>query len=330
MRHDLTSRDFSLVIPAFNEEQVLALLLERLTEELDTWTGVEWEVVIVDDGSTDRSVELILRQHAKDQRFKAVVLSRNFGHQAAVSTGLAYADARFIGVIDADLQDPLDVLRQLYEACANSGANIAYGVREARDAPFLLSVCYKAFYRFMNRFSDHPWPIDAGDFGVIDQRAVSILRSLPEAGRVLRGLRSWIGLRQVGIAYVRPRRQAGRSKYNFMLLAKLAIDSVVSFTSAPLQLAVFCGLSTGLFCLMIGALFLANRLFPSFTVFGYSIGASPGTATIVILICLVSAMNFFCLGIMGQYLAIVLREAKRRPQAIVQQIIGDLPANDKR
>jgi glycosyltransferase involved in cell wall biosynthesis len=328
MEQQTAQKEFSLIIPVFNEEQILPLLCKKLAEELDSWVAGEWEVIFVDDGSSDRTFQLILQQQEKDPRFKAVMLSRNFGHQAAVSVGLNYADAKYTGVIDADLQDPLPVLQKLYEASTRSGANVAFGVRHERDAPWLLSLSYKIFYRFMGLFSDHPWPVDAGDFCVIDRRAILILRSMPETSRILRGLRSWIGLRQMAIPYVRPRRQAGRSKYNLVRLIRLALDSIVSFTSAPLQFAVICGFSTGLICLFISLLFLLNRLFPSFTIFGYSIGASPGTATIAILLSLVSAMNFFCLGIVGQYLAVILKEVKRRPQAIVQQTVGDLKAID--
>ena len=328
MDHTFSNKEFSLIIPAFNEEQVLPLLCQALAGELDSWVTGQWEVIFVDDGSTDRTVQLMLQQHEKDPRFKAVVLSRNFGHQAAVATALQYASSEFVGVIDADLQDPLPVLRELYDACARSGANVAFGVRQQRDAPWLLDLSYKAFYRFMSRFSDHPWPIDAGDFCVLDRRAVLILRSMPESSRILRGLRSWIGLHQAAIPYTRPRRRAGQSKYNFVQLTKLAVDSIVSFTSAPLQFGVICGLSTALICVLISLLFLINRLFPTFTIFGYSIGARPGTATTVILVSLLFAINFFCLGIMGQYLAVVLKEVKRRPQAVVQQTIGDLRTFD--
>jgi polyisoprenyl-phosphate glycosyltransferase len=316
--------ELSVVVPVFNEEQVLPILVKTLVLELDSWVKGRWEVIFVDDGSSDKTAQLIHEQHALDARFKGLILSRNFGHQPAVSCGIAYAQGRFVGFIDADLQDPLPVLRLLYCACSVDGANIAFGVRRQRDASILLKLSYKIFYRFMNRFSDQPWPVDAGDFCVMDRASVSMVLSLPETGRILRGLRSWVGLRQVAVEYERPRRQAGRSKYNFFRLTRLAIDSIVSFSSAPLLLAVWSGLSMSVLCTVIIAIFLLNRLFPSFSIFGYSIGASPGTATIVTLISLLFSINFFCLGIIGQYLAIVLREVKRRPQAVVQKVVGQL------
>jgi dolichol-phosphate mannosyltransferase len=316
--------EFSVIIPVYNEEEILPKLFPALTAAFDFWVNGFWEVIFVDDGSTDRTAVLIAQHNASDPRFKSVRLSRNFGHQAAVSSGLVFAAGRYIGVIDADLQDPIDILRAMYEACRTEACNVAYGVRRKREVPFLLDLSYKTFYRFMNRFSDYPWPVDAGDFCVIDRRALLLLLRLPESARILRGLRSWIGLRQMAFSYERPKRAAGRSKYNLVRLIRLAVDSIVGFSLAPLQFAVVAGLCTSFFCVLITGLFLLNRLLPEFTLFGYSVGASPGIATVVILVSFLSAINFFCLAIMGQYLAMVLREAKRRPQAIVQELIGEV------
>jgi glycosyltransferase involved in cell wall biosynthesis len=323
-RQLMESIRFSLIIPAYNEEAVLNRLFGDLETELSSWVQGGWEVIFVDDGSTDGTTEIISNKNTEDHRFKAVLLSRNFGHQAAVSTGLSYAQGKFIGIIDADLQDPLEVLEQMYQACQEGRCNVAYGVRQQRHAPLFLDLSYKVFYRFMNRFSDHPWPVDAGDFCVLDRQTVDLLLQLPENTRILRGLRSWIGLKQLAFPYHRPARAAGRSKYNLIRLTHLALDSMVGFSSAPLQFAVLCGLCVSVLCGLTTALFTLNRLFPSFTVFGYSVGANPGVATIVILVLLTSAFNFLCLGIIGQYLALVVREVKRRPQSVVLRTVGQL------
>jgi len=316
--------ELSVIIPVYNEEDVLPKLIPALTAAFGSWVSGDWEVVFIDDGSGDRTPRLITEVNATDRRFKSVRLSRNFGHQAAVSTGLAFAAGRFVAVIDADLQDPLSILRQMYEACRSGACNVAYGVRKRREAPVLLDLSYRMFYRFMNRFSDHPWPIDAGDFCVLDRTALQLLLRLPESTRILRGLRSWIGLCQIPFSYDRPSRIAGTTKYNFGRLSRLALDSVVGFSMAPLQFAVIAGFFTSFFCVVITGLFVLNRLVPGFTLFGYSVGASRGVATVVILVSLVSAMNFFCLAIIGQYLSLVLREVKRRPQAIIQELIGEV------
>jgi polyisoprenyl-phosphate glycosyltransferase len=147
---------FSLIIPTYNEQEVLPKLFGAVTDALSSWVQGDWEVIFVDDGSRDNSAAPVASQNQNDPRFKGLRLSRNFGHQAAVSTGLAYASGRYIGVVDADLQDPMEVLCILYKACSERAFNIAYGVRKKRDAPFFLDLCYKSFYRFMNRFSDHP------------------------------------------------------------------------------------------------------------------------------------------------------------------------------
>jgi len=316
--------ELSVVIPVYNEEEVLPKLFCVLTPALNSWVHGRWDVIFVDDGSIDQTASLIAGRNATDPRFKSVRLSRNFGHQAAVSTGLAFAAGRFIGVIDADLQDPLDILRTMYEACRSGACNVAYGVRKRREVPILLDLSYKTFYRFMNRFSDHPWPVDAGDFCVLDRKAAQVLVQLPETTRILRGLRSWIGLRQTPFSFDRPKRGAGHSKYNLSRLSRLALDSVIGFSAAPLQFAVIAGLFTSFFCAVITGLFFLNRLLPGFTLFGYFVGANAGVATIVILVSFVSAINFFCLAIIGQYLSMVLREVKRRPQAIVQELIGEV------
>jgi len=325
---EVRTLEFSLIVPVYNEEEVLQGLFQALVQALDSSVQGNWEVIFVDDGSNDRTASTIATQNTKDPRFKEVRLSRNFGHQAAVSTGLAYAAGQYIGVIDADLQDPLNVLCQMYAACRAGRCNVAYGVRAQREGSLLLDLSYKTFYRFMNRFSDHPWPVDAGDFCVFDRRALQLLLQLPETTRILRGLRSWIGLRQLPFPYRRPRRAAGTSKYSLLRLTRLAIDSIVGFSTAPLQFAVVSGLTTSFLCVVMTGLFLLNRLIPSFTLFGYAVGANPGVATIVILVSLVSAINFLCLGIIGQYLALVLREVKRRPQAVVRELIGEMRRQD--
>ena len=319
-----TEIELSVIVPVYNEEAVLPELVSALCAALDSWVAGRWEVIFVDDGSRDGTAFLIAATNEKDARFKSVRLSRNFGHQAAVSTGLAFAAGRFVGVIDGDLQDPLDILKKMYEACRAGACNVAYGVRETRQAPMFLDLGYRMFYRFMNRFSDHPWPVDAGDFCVLDRRALHLLLKLPETTRILRGLRSWIGLRQMPFCYHRPKRVAGTTKYNLSRLSRLALDSVIGFSMAPLQFAVIAGFFTSFFCALATGLFVLNRFFPEFTLFGYSVGASPGVATIVILVSLISAINFFCLAIIGQYLSLVLREVKRRPQAIVQELVGEI------
>ncbi len=314
----------SVVVPCFNEEAALPAFLADAVEPIDTATGGVWQIIFVDDGSTDRSAAIILEHHHRDQRVACLRLSRNFGHQAALNCGLAYANGQHVAVMDCDLQDPIKVLVDLYKKCIIEGNDIAFAVRAKRTGNPLLRVCYRAFYRVMQKLSDHEWPLDAGDFCVFNKKVHGVLLSLPENVRVLRGLRSWVGLKQAALAYTRPAREHGRSKYNLAKLGSLAASSLVNFSTAPLRLAVWIGLTMAFVCFALFVLLLANRVFPRFSIFGYYIGANPGIATVGLLLCLIGSMLFFCIGILGEYLAMILKEIKRRPAAIIQQRIGDL------
>ena len=315
---------FSIIIPCHNEEESLPALLSALVPQLEQGVGRSWEIVFVDDGSRDRSLELIARAHATDSRIKAISLSRNFGHQPALACGLAFASGEIIGVMDCDLQDTPDVLMQLYSRVKNDGYDVCYGVRKRREASMVKNACYRMFYRIMRGLSEHPWPEDAGDFSVFNRRVHRTILSLPETVRVLRGLRSWIGFRQTEVAVDRPDRKHGTTKYNVFRLWSLALSSLTGFSYVPLRMASMIGIGMGFFSLLLGALFVLNRWLPTFTPFGYNIGANPGTTTIILFLAIISSMLFFCLGIMGEYLVVLTKEVKGRPTAIADRVIGNL------
>lgn len=316
---------FSVIIPLYNEEEAIPALLAALVPQIDRHIDGEWEIVFVDDGSRDRSLELIARAHATDPRIKAIALSRNFGHQAALACGLTFASGEIVGVMDCDLQDSPDVLLQLYSRVRDEGCDVCYGVRRRRQTSALKNACYRGFYRLMGALSEHPWPEDAGDFSVFNRRVHRAILSLPETVRVLRGLRSWVGFRQAEIAVDRPDRKHGATKYNFFRLWSLAVSSLTGFSYVPLRVASMIGIAMGFFSLLLGGLFLLNRWIPQFTLFGYNIGANPGTTTIILFLAIISSMLFFCLGIMGEYLVVLVKEVKGRPTAIADRLIGDLP-----
>ncbi len=320
-----SSPAFSVVVPCYNEEEALPSLLEALVPVLEAKVGESWEIVLVDDGSYDRTLEMIARANLEDPRIKGVGLSRNFGHQPAVACGLAFASGQIVGVMDADLQDTPEVLLQMYAKVHEGGFDVCYGVRARREASGLKNVCYKTFYRMMRWLSEHPWPEDAGDFSVFNRRVHRTILSLPESVRVLRGLRSWVGFRQTELAVSRPDRQHGRPKYNLLRLVSLAISSFTGFSYVPLRAASLLGLGMGVVSLLLGSLFLLNRWVPHFTLLNYYIGASPGTTTIILFLAIVSSMLFFCLGIMGEYFVVLLKEVKGRPTAIASRLIGDVP-----
>jgi dolichol-phosphate mannosyltransferase len=319
----------AVVVPCYNEEDSLRPLFEALIPALDEATCGSWKIVCVDDGSIDATFDILTRQNLKDARVSAVRLSRNFGHQAALSVGLAYARGEYIGIIDCDLQDPVAVLLQLYRKSISEQLDVCYGIRAWRDAPLLLRVAYSAFYRIIHATSGQKWPRDAGDFCVMSARCQRALLALPEQSRMLRGLRCWVGFRQAGIAYQRPARLHGSSKYNLRRLVSLALQGFVSFSTVPLRLASFVGMATGLISILFGSAVLINRLFPHFTVLHYWVGASPGVATLLVFVSFALSILFMCVGVIGEYLIVLLEESKRRPSAIVSSVIGDISLQDR-
>ena len=313
---------FSLIIPCFNEQDSIGPLLDTLKALLTARFGEKWEIILVDDGSRDSTRAIILGARELDPRIKGVFLSRNFGHQPAIFSGLVYATGTYVGVMDADMQDPPAVLLECLNKASANNLDIVYAVRKNRRSALILKLCYWCFYRLMGLLSSHPWPLDAGDFSVMSHRAVSLIIELPEHVRILRGLRSWIGLRHGFVEYDRPERARGESKYGAVKLTALALNSLFSFSHIPLRLASLIGLLMACVSLVAGLFLLANRFFPHFTFFGYYVGANPGTTTIVLLLLFFGSLLFLCLGIIGEYLRILLDEAKKRPVAIVEARAG--------
>ncbi|HJT79728.1 MAG TPA: glycosyltransferase family 2 protein [Chthoniobacterales bacterium] len=312
----------SVVIPCFNEQECIPDLLAGLLPRLETATSGSWEVILVDDGSYDRTPELIQAENARDGRVRGLLLSRNFGHQSAIFAGIAYASGHYLGVMDADLQDPPAVLIECYEKAQREQLDLVYAVRQRRQGGRALKFAYWIFYRIMHLFAESAWPLDAGDFSIFSRRLAQLVMRLPEHVRVLRGLRSWVGLKQGSINYERPQRDKGESKYSFLKLVGLAMNSLTSFSNLPLRLASVVGLLMSGFSIVLGIFLLINRFFPRFTIFHYYVGANPGTTTIAILLLFIGSLLFLCLGILGEYLGIVMKEVKRRPVAIVHQQIG--------
>ena len=313
----------SIVIPCYNEEDSIPLLVEQLVPVLERETGGSWNLVLVDDGSRDRTAEIIWTLHARDPRMQGVRLSRNFGHQPAVWTGIRHARGGCIGVIDCDLQDPPEVLMQLYAKVSREGYDVCAGVRGRREeAPWWLGLAYKAFYRLMNLLAEHDYTRDSGDFCVFNRRVHAVLCRLEETAAVHRGLRSWVGFRQTTVSYSRPPRARGKSKYNLVRLFWLAVNNMVNFSTAPLRLASVVGLGMGVVTLFAAVLFTVNRFVPSFQPFGYDISANAGTATIVLYLSFIASALFFCLGIIGEYLALLVKEVKHRPTTVVAETTG--------
>jgi len=309
----------SVIIPCFNEEEVLPILRQRLLEALDR-LNVAWEVVFVDDGSTDRTLQTLSEMHQQDSRVKLVGLSRNFGHQAAISAGLSYASGDAVAVMDADLQDPPDLL----VACLGrwrEGYEVVFAVRRSRKENILKRAAYRSFYWLLHTIADIPVPLDSGDFCLLDRRVVEVLRSMPERNIFLRGMRAWSGFRQIGIPYERDARAAGRTKYPFRKLLRLALDGIFAFSTFPLRVATWLGLSiVGLS--LLGVIFVLIWRFSGVSFMGQTAKDIPGWAGGIVSMLFLGGVQLLILGVMGEYLARIYSEVKLRPRWIVSTALG--------
>lgn len=315
----LAHRLVSIVIPCFNEEEVLPLLFERLRAAAEQWDA-DYEVVLVDDGSTDATWALIEAQHEADERWRGVRLARNFGHQIALWTGLKHATGDLIAVLDADLQDPPEVLPRYFDKWAE-GFDVVYAVRRKRKEGPLKRLAYFLYYRALALLSETKIPLDSGDFCVMDRRVLDAVLLTREQVPFIRGLRAWVGFRQCALEYERDRRAAGQVKYTLSKLVHLGINGIVSFSTRPLRLATYLGFAVS-FTAFAGVVFtLIQRIFrEQFAQFGMEL--PPGLATTVIAVLFLGGVQLLCLGILGEYVGRVFENVKGRPLVIVSERAG--------
>jgi glycosyltransferase involved in cell wall biosynthesis len=309
----------SVGIPVFNEQEVLPELLARLLPVLDGIEGGPHEVIFVDDGSSDNSRRLVEDAAARDPRIRVVVLSRNFGHQAALGAALDYATGDAVVLMDADLQDEPEVIPQ-FVARHRAGADVVFARRRSREEGWMLRLAYRAFYRIISALSDTRLPLDTGDFALLGQPVVAALRKLPERERYLRGLRAWVGFTQVGIDVDRQARAAGKPKYTTWKLMKLAVDGVCSFSIVPLRAAA----ATGLVAIAGSLAFSLYAVYVRLTHGQIPVGF---TASLVIMTFL-SGVQLLFLGVIGEYLGRVYGEAKGRPSYVVARVGGARSPHD--
>jgi glycosyltransferase involved in cell wall biosynthesis len=306
----------SVVLPAFNEEQVLPQAYQRLTRACqDLPFSADYELVFVNDGSADRTAEVLDRFSDSDPRVRAVHLTRNFGHQAAVSAGMSVARGDAVVVMDCDLQDPPELLPSFLNKW-KEGFQVVYAVRKARKEWLGKRLAYWAFYRLLGAISELPIPLDSGDFCLMDRHAVTLLNSLPERQRFVRGLRAWIGLKQTSLPYERDARQAGAPAYTMKALIRLAMDGLVSFSSVPLRWVTRLGILSAFGAVALGIFVIVAR-----TVFG-SDRFPWGWSSTACLILLSSSIQLLSLGIIGEYLARIFLEVKGRPTFLIARIAG--------
>jgi len=303
----------SVAIAVHNEETVLPELLRRTLNVLDGLKGGPHELLFVDDGSTDHTAALVEEAAKKDARIVLLSLSRNFGHQAALTAALDHVTGDATVVMDGDLQDTPEVIPRMAERYLE-GYDVVYAQRTGRKEAWLLRLCYFIFYRMMAMLSDTHLPLDSGDFGLMSRRAVEQLRRMPEHHRYLRGMRGWVGFRQTGIPVERSERHSGETKYGFLRLLKLAADGIFAFSIVPIRAAALLGAA---------AIFLSS-LFGLYALFAKIVlRKSPqGFTALLLLITFLSGVLLFFLGVIGEYVGRIYEESKGRPLYIVSRIVG--------
>lgn len=300
---------YSVVAPIYNEEGNIDLLYERMVKVMDS-TGEPWELILVNDGSRDRSPEMINELAAREPRIKAVHFARNFGHQTAVTAGIDHASGDAVILIDADLQDPPELILDMIERW-KAGFQVVYAVREKRigESWFKLFTA-KLFYRVIYRITDVDIPVDTGDFRLMDRKVVDVLVRMREHNRFIRGMTSWAGFRQTGVTYVREARHSGETKYPLSKMIRFAMDAITSFSYFPLQIMVYVAGALGFLALLAIPLVAVLRLLLGEGFFG-------GQATTIVLLLLMSSFQLFFLFILGQYVARTYDETRNRPLYVI-------------
>jgi dolichol-phosphate mannosyltransferase len=305
---------YSIVAPIYNEEGNIQTLYDRIRGVMDS-TGESWELVTVNDGSRDRSLELLEALAAKDPRIKIVNFARNFGHQIAVTAGLDYASGEAVVIIDADLQDPPEMILEMIERW-KAGYHVVYAVREERKGEgWFKLLTAKIFYRLIYRITDVDIPLDTGDFRLMDEKVVKVLRQMREHNRFIRGMTSWVGFKQTGISYVREARHWGETKYPFKKMVRFAMDAVTGFSYFPLQIMIYFSFVLGILAVLAIPIIGVLRLILGFDFLG-------GQVTTIILMLIIGAFQLFFLFILGQYVARIYDEARGRPLYVVATTTG--------
>lgn len=308
----MSSPALSVVIPIFNEEEILPELRRRLVAVLEAITP-DFEVIFVDDGSSDSSPGLLAAMCAEDPRLKTVVLSRNFGHQVALSAGIDHASGAAVVLMDGDLQDPPELIPDLL-AKLREGYDVVYATKGKRHEGALKRAGFRLFYRLLSRLSNLELPLDAGIFSIMDRRTVEILRSMPERNRYISGLRAYAGGRQTGIRFDRGARYAGAPRQTTRKLVRLALDALLSFSYVPLRLATYAGFATSGLAFLLLAAILVIRLFTDLAI--------PGWASVMSAVLFLGGVQLLTVGIIGEYIGRIFDEVKGRPYYVVERKLG--------
>ncbi|MCH2210955.1 MAG: glycosyltransferase family 2 protein [Fuerstiella sp.] len=304
----------SIAIPLYNEELVIAELLQRTRSVLDTLSGGPHEILFVDDGSTDATFSRIAEAAMEDSRITAISLSRNFGQQAAYCAALRHVSGDVVVMMDGDLQDPPERIPELLEKYAE-GYEVVYAIRIRRKEGLMFRACYSIFYWLIQRISFPALPRDSGDFSLMSRRVVDLINQAPERSRYLRGLRAWFGFSQVGVPVEREQRSTGKSKYSVRRLFNLAFDGIFSFSLVPLRLATMLGMLSILFSMCFVTYSVYARL-----AFSAAAQPPPGFTALIVSIAFFAGIQLIFLGVVGEYIGRIYEEVKGRPSYVVKQI----------
>jgi glycosyltransferase involved in cell wall biosynthesis len=303
---------YSIVIPIYNEVEIIPELVKRLKSVLNA-LDAPTEIIFIDDGSIDDSFSKLENIHNDDNRFKILRLSRNFGHQIAISAGLDYAVGDAVILMDGDLQDPPELIPSMI-AKWKEGYHVVYMVKRSRKENFLKRFAFSSFYKLLHAFSSISIPMEAGNFSLMDRRVVDVLRSMPERNRYISGLRAWAGFKQVGIEFDRDARFAGKPKMTIKRLVDLAINGLISFSNAPLRLAIYVGLVVAGISFLGGLYVIYEKLFTNKAILGW--------ASTIVAITFIGSMILLTLGVIGEYIGRIYDEVKQRPVYIIKDKLG--------
>ena len=301
---------FSIIAPIYNEQESLPVLYQRVSAVMDT-TGEPWELVLIDDGSQDTSAEIIRSLAEQDERVRPVILARNFGHQIAVTAGLDYSRGDAIVIIDADLQDPPEVILELIERW-REGYEVVYAVRETREGETFFKLwTARMFYRVINRVTSMKIPVDTGDFRLMDRKVVDVMNQMREHHRFLRGMSVWVGFKQIGVKYQRAARYAGQTNYPLKKMVRLAVTAITGFSFFPLQVATYLGFIASGISILVIPIVIGMRLTGN--------QAFLGQASTLIAVLFLGGVQLIFLGILGEYIGRIYDEVRNRPLYIVRE-----------
>jgi len=315
-----TSPQINIIIPLFNEEDTFNRLIERIKNVIST-SGLKIEAILVDDGSTDSTPKMMESLSLKDPNFQSIILSRNFGHQRALTAGMKFVNAsKAVLIMDGDLQDPPELLPEFYKKM-QQGYDIVYAVRKDRKENYFKCLCYKAYYKLQKSTSNICMPIDSGDFSLLSRKIVDELNKMPEESRYIRGMRSWLGFKQTGITVVRDKRFSGKSKYSYSNLFKLAMNGIFNFSEFPMRLVFGLGMTAILISLIYFIYVLFEKL---------AIGTTPkGFTALLFTIILFGGLQLLSISLIGNYVVRIFFQVKNRPLFIIKKRIAGGKTSDE-